>query len=916
MAGRLPWLIPKRNTNKETLTKVEAGTSSPSGEMYLLEGSKATAATLKSISGFIPVPMVSDILDLAIRVVEACESATFIEENVEKLRQRVCSLGILIVDKVPSDKTLNQDFQTNIKSLQTILTNIIKDLDEIKRQRRWRLVIFPELNKGRVDACLDRLDEALMYFNVSQQLRMEEVLEKILSKYTQVGDDVLKVQKQLDRIEAAIKPHSSPYSVGKQDIPPSPKLFYGRDSDVASIVNLLSDKHTSRVCITGPGGMGKTRLALAVIHNPTVQQVFGEYRFWVPCIKAASPDLLRRTLYTQLSITAQSYDSLDSLIDELKLTEDRRLVLLDNFETSWYSREAPDDQAQINDILSRLADLPHVALMATMTSSFPPDSPIQWKQHKLPALDVSAARQVFVGIYPEAASAKSTEVDELMNAVGHIPLAITLMAANGKQSQISAKGLVEEWKTAGTEMIDGMDRRIKISLDLVQAKDDKSEVLKLLATLSMLPNGTTMQNLYFWASDLTSHSRVVSLLLNAALIEQETQASGSSHVSLRPTIQAYMRQHKLISPEVQKRVRDACYKFVLDHNSIPDDLCFKSDLMQLASEENNIQYLLMQDDDSAENMRAEALVAFSFYLFKTKQSIVVAQLALTVATASRKNFCVAEAHVALGKMFKVISRYEEACQHFKEAHRIFKNLPSGADLARAGECGMQLVDVYQHMQKPFWGEMRTVVLQASEDLSCNKSNQYNVARALLGVGSFFWYSADWGQARETLTRAKEVFEKLCRWDSAAESFFMLARTEAESSNYPVALDMSLRALSLAEQSGDAYLICQTLNTTVRYMIALHVFDDVEPMLHRLLSQAQAMGQILGIAQALELLGFVHASRRDVHKACQFYAESQTQYGNVGSIEVREQDQTRCASNLQKLSTGHVDLAELKSPMLY
>lgn len=125
---------------------------------------------------------------------------------------------------------------------------------------------------------------------------------------------------------------------------------------------------------------------------------------------------------------------------------------------------------------------------------------------------------------------------------------------------------------------------------------------------------------------------------------------------------------------------------------------FKTDLLELASEENNIPNLLMQDDEGApQSIRARALVAFSFNLFKIKQSIVVAQLSLAVATASREHRCIADSHEILGEMFRHLSRYEEACKHFEEAHRCFKSLPGGADLARAGDCAMQLVGVWMYM---------------------------------------------------------------------------------------------------------------------------------------------------------------------------------------------------------------------------
>lgn len=83
---------------------------------------------------------------------------------------------------------------------------------------------------------------------------MEDILGKILSKNNEVQDTVIKIKEKLEKMEATIRPHSSPYTLGRQDTPSIPKVFYGRDGDVASIVNFLSDTTTSRVCVRGPGG--------------------------------------------------------------------------------------------------------------------------------------------------------------------------------------------------------------------------------------------------------------------------------------------------------------------------------------------------------------------------------------------------------------------------------------------------------------------------------------------------------------------------------------------------------------------------------------------------------------------------------------------------------------------------------------
>ena len=54
-------------------------------------------------------------------------------------------------------------------------------------------------------------------------------------------------------------------SFARQEMPLKPEIFHGRDELVEGIVQLRVQEETSRVCILGPGGMGKTSVLLAVV---------------------------------------------------------------------------------------------------------------------------------------------------------------------------------------------------------------------------------------------------------------------------------------------------------------------------------------------------------------------------------------------------------------------------------------------------------------------------------------------------------------------------------------------------------------------------------------------------------------------------------------------------------------------------
>ena len=51
-------------------------------------------------------------------------------------------------------------------------------------------------------------------------------------------------------------------------------VFYGRDDIIKEITKLLIKKETSRVCILGAGGMGKTSVALGVVEQLLIKGWF------------------------------------------------------------------------------------------------------------------------------------------------------------------------------------------------------------------------------------------------------------------------------------------------------------------------------------------------------------------------------------------------------------------------------------------------------------------------------------------------------------------------------------------------------------------------------------------------------------------------------------------------------------------
>ncbi|KAJ7833040.1 hypothetical protein B0H14DRAFT_3711506 [Mycena olivaceomarginata] len=821
MTGCFSWFSRRaRNDSRPSMqtlatrrTSHQREQATPTNTAYTMSGLRKLAETVDSVASFVPVPLVSELVKAAIVVIEAW--------SVGNLQIRVHQITLRIVDAVGVRDSVSKELQARIKDLESTLKDIVNDLAEIKRQKRLWLTIFRDINKERVDDCLTRINEALEQFHITSEISAEVLLERIK---LQVGS----MPEQLDRIERAIneinKPHSAPTTLTRQDMPSRRERIHGRQSIVEDIASLLGNEATSRVCIFGPGGMGKTNLLLAVVDRTDANKTFHqEHRFWIPCIEAKSADLLRRIIYTQLRITADSYDTLEPLIKELDSSKERRILLLHRFEIPWLSH----DQDEVRNILAQLAKLSHVSLLVTMTSSFPRDVNIKWQQRELSALDVEAARSLFKEQYPNVAEVP--KLDDLLNAIGCMPLAIVLMANLGNKLQLSPERLMDQWRKLGTEMISqgtsalgSMDQTISMSMKEVASQPEASD---LLAILSMLPAGTIGRDLVErWARNLKSPITALEALRNVGFVEQGKGDFETSRISVLPTIQAYMTHRDRISKEIRQQVHDAY------------------DIQALALEEINIQGLLRQINAENSSPKAlDALIDFSLYHHTTKLSTGAAQRALDVATAVKDNRHIAESHRCLGKISLRLDRYDDACDHLKKARALYKS-SEARNLVRAGQCSMDLAETLMLMDNKL--EARDAVLEANEYLS-HHGNEYHTARGCLIHGHFLWWNGEYDKALSLLESAKRIFKKLNRPSSTSECLLFIARTHVSRKEYAKALPIATKAVSEAERAGDKRREAQSLQNIAISLICSGSHDEAVGIIEQALSAAHAVDLAAG-----------------------------------------------------------------------
>ena len=316
-------------------------------------------------------------------------------------------------------------------------------------------------------------------------------------------------------------------------LPPAPTNFFAREGVIDELLDLVT--RLASVALFGPVGIGKSAVALTLLHHDRVRATFGQHRYFLLCDNIAN------------SLT----DFLESLSDAINinrtmdLTQFRShlnaspplILLLDGVDSLLdpLATEAENIHATIKEIGS----YQHVCLL--ITSRMYSETP-GFRSIKLSTLSEDGARDTF---YNLCHMDRSPVVNNLIARLDFHPLSIDLLARAVDQNGWDESRLLREWNDGETRMIKTDDRRsleaaIESALAFPTIQRLGTTAYEVLEAIAAFPGGVEENRIKRAFPHIRGVVEAINILSEFYLLERE-----GGYIKLLSPLRLHFMQHAL-----------------------------------------------------------------------------------------------------------------------------------------------------------------------------------------------------------------------------------------------------------------------------------------------------------------------------------------------------------------------------------
>ncbi|MGZ4195075.1 MAG: BTAD domain-containing putative transcriptional regulator [Solirubrobacteraceae bacterium] len=349
----------------------------------------------------------------------------------------------------------------------------------------------------------------------------------------------LEPSRALQGLEQQILLHDPALEVAPREVrqthdalPAPPTPFLGRRNEIAEVTAMLKDSRVRLLTLTGPGGSGKTRLALRIGELQAAR--YRDGACFVDFSHVSDPELIAQTICEALGIAEQpSLTPAERLVRWLEKRE--LLLILDNLEQL---------AAGAGRLAALLGQCPSLVML---TTSRAPLHLSAEQQYELSGLRDRDATELFItrahAVAPDANIDAALALD-VCDRLDGLPLAIELAAARSKTLSVAEllRRLDQRLPvlTGGPRDAPGRQRTLRATIDWSYELLDQN-AQRLFARLAMFTGGCTLA-----AAEAVCGAQLDVL---QSLVDHSLVRSDGERYWMLETIREYARERLELSDE-------------------------------------------------------------------------------------------------------------------------------------------------------------------------------------------------------------------------------------------------------------------------------------------------------------------------------------------------------------------------------